>query len=497
MSLVFETGSAPVPADPNRADVACFIGYVAARRGTGVARVVEDWDSFDQHYAWDARPLDETGTGTCATALGAAVRSFFAHGGRCAWIVPVGAPAPLLESAASRTAQRGARLTRLIPGSDPDTPQPPFSPWEPATWQGIQHLYGLDECSLVLLPDLADLCAEAAPQPQVAIVPPAPPEGFVECSSDDLPAEDTSLRRIPAPRLGVAGYAAWKQALDAARDFLHRWQREAILLASLPLPHLDAQVRVAGQILPAQTDMAAWLREIGILTGPGEADRPAEALVQLAWPWLRTREAGDLPEGLEAPEGVLAGLIAGSAVERGCHRSVAGDYSLARLRGLAGGEPVPAWSHAETSPEARLARRICLFAPQAGGWALQSDVTTTAKGSCRFGGASRLLGNLLRTCRRAGEGVVFEHNGEATWASLRRAVESVLLHYWHEGAFSGSNANEAFSVRCDRTTMTQNDLDAGRLIVEIQVWPALSIERIRVVLSLGEAAGVSSLREAA
>jgi len=51
---------------------------------------------------------------------------------------------------------------------------------------------------------------------------------------------------------------------------------------------------------------------------------------------------------------------------------------------------------------------------------------------------------------------------------------------------------EAFDVRCDRGTMTQNDLDNGRLVVVIQVRPAMAIERITVVLKLAHAASVEA-----
>jgi phage tail sheath protein FI len=65
------------------------------------------------------------------------------------------------------------------------------------------------------------------------------------------------------------------------------------------------------------------------------------------------------------------------------------------------------------------------------------------------------------------------------------------------GALAGHNANDAFTVRCDRSTMTQNDVDNGRLMVEISVRPAASIERITVVLNLASSSGASRLREVA
>lgn len=64
---------------------------------------------------------------------------------------------------------------------------------------------------------------------------------------------------------------------------------------------------------------------------------------------------------------------------------------------------------------------------------------------------------------------VFEPNGEALWANIRTTVSDFLYNEWVSGALLGSTAKEAFFVRCDRTTMTQADLDAGRLICLVGV----------------------------
>ena len=52
---------------------------------------------------------------------------------------------------------------------------------------------------------------------------------------------------------------------------------------------------------------------------------------------------------------------------------------------------------------------------------------------------------------------------------VRQAVEDFLFSQWRNGALLGSKPEEAYFVRCDRTTMTQGDLDAGRLIVLVGV----------------------------
>lgn len=529
MSLVFEYKAAAAEPDRFRADVACFVGFVARRAGVPVPDAVrgqlaaagwvdgiwrrqpkdveqlldlpvvcDSWDLFDRLYAWNARPLAADASTQCATYLGAAVRSFFARGGRRAVIIRVGDPWPLLESGTQRAAQRRQRVRLMIPAfAERGAVAQPFQPDNPAAWHGIHHLYGLREVSFVLMPDLADACAVAPPIPELAPAPPLAPEGFVECSADEPVVVDTSLRQTPAPRLDASGYAAWRLALDAVRAFLALPPREVLCLAALPLPQVDARRVAAGAHVHAQADMLAWLQRIGVFgVDDPVPHRPSQALVQLAWPWLRTQASIDLPESLEPPDGVLAGLIAASANQRGCHRSVAGDFSLARLRDVADAEPVPAWGLGDTSPEGLLARRVCLFAPQPGGWVLQSDVTMAASPGWRFGGATRLMASILRAARAVGDVLAFEPNGPAVWARLKRDIEELLLEYWREGAFAGASAAQAFSVRCDRSTISQADLDAGRLVALITVAPAVSIERITVVLCLNNTAE-AGLREVA
>lgn len=72
--------------------------------------------------------------------------------------------------------------------------------------------------------------------------------------------------------------------------------------------------------------------------------------------------------------------------------------------------------------------------------------------------------------------VVFEINGPALWAAVRHSVEGFLLNEWKSGALLGSKPEQAFFVTCDATTMTQDDLDNGRLICLIGVAAAKPAE---------------------
>jgi hypothetical protein len=65
--------------------------------------------------------------------------------------------------------------------------------------------------------------------------------------------------------------------------------------------------------------------------------------------------------------------------------------------------------------------------------------------------------------------VVFEPNREALWASVRHVVDGFLSKEWRNGGLVGERPQEAFFVRCDRTTMSQDDVNSGRLICVVGV----------------------------
>lgn len=78
---------------------------------------------------------------------------------------------------------------------------------------------------------------------------------------------------------------------------------------------------------------------------------------------------------------------------------------------------------------------------------------------------------LERSIERDTQWVVFEPNGEQLWANVRQTVEDFLLREWESGALLGNKPEQAYFVRCDRSTMTQNDLDNGRLVCLVGVAP--------------------------
>jgi phage tail sheath protein FI len=80
--------------------------------------------------------------------------------------------------------------------------------------------------------------------------------------------------------------------------------------------------------------------------------------------------------------------------------------------------------------------------------------------------------------------VVFEPNAEPLWARVKRTITNFLTTVWRNGALEGTKPEEAFFVKCDNTTMTQDDIDNGRLIVVIGVAPVRPAEFVIIRIGL-------------
>jgi len=95
--------------------------------------------------------------------------------------------------------------------------------------------------------------------------------------------------------------------------------------------------------------------------------------------------------------------------------------------------------------------------------------TTLARTSANFLRLTNYLTYLQNTIDAGLQWVGFEPNGEKLWAKVRSTVSDFLIGEWHKQALLGSRPEEAFYVKCDRSTMTQNDISSGRLICLVGV----------------------------
>jgi phage tail sheath protein FI len=103
------------------------------------------------------------------------------------------------------------------------------------------------------------------------------------------------------------------------------------------------------------------------------------------------------------------------------------------------------------------------------GYRLWGARTISSDPEWKYVNLRRYFAYLEHSVDRGTQWAVFEPNGEALWANVRRTIEDFLFNEWQMGALLGDKAEKAYFVKCDRSTMTQNDLDNGRLVCLIGV----------------------------
>jgi uncharacterized protein len=80
-----------------------------------------------------------------------------------------------------------------------------------------------------------------------------------------------------------------------------------------------------------------------------------------------------------------------------------------------------------------------------------------------------LVDRLRLSLAEAMQWTVSQTDVASLWAAVRQQAEDMLLVCWRDGELVGATAEQAFFVRCDRTTMTQTDIDNGRLVIVVGV----------------------------
>jgi hypothetical protein len=103
------------------------------------------------------------------------------------------------------------------------------------------------------------------------------------------------------------------------------------------------------------------------------------------------------------------------------------------------------------------------------GYRLWGARTATSDPEWKYVNLRRYFAYLEHSIDKGTQWAVFEPNGERLWANVQRTISDFLFNEFQNGALLGSKPEEAYFVRCDRSTMTQNDLDNGRLVCKIGV----------------------------
>jgi hypothetical protein len=190
------------------------------------------------------------------------------------------------------------------------------------------------------------------------------------------------------------------------------------------------------------------------------------------------------------PSGTIAGLMARTDASRGVWKAPAGlEASLLGIRSVD-----VRMSDAENGVINPLAvNAIRSFPNGIVSWGARTNDGANANASAdyRYVPVRRTALFIEESLYRGLQFAVFEPNDEPLWAQIRLAAGAFMNNLFRQGAFQGQKARDAYFVKCDAETTTQNDINLG--IVNVQVGFAALKPAEFVVLTLTQRAGEVSI----
>ena len=186
-------------------------------------------------------------------------------------------------------------------------------------------------------------------------------------------------------------------------------------------------------------------------------------------PWLQMFDAGAKRTAYFPPSGAMAGIYARSDNERGVHKAPANEV----VRGCTG------LSCNYNTGEQDILNPIgvnLIRAFPGRGIRVWGARTISSNGLWKYVNVRRLFIYVEESIKANTNWVVFEPNSETLWGRVTRTIENFLATCWRDGALAGSSPDQAFFVECGPTTMTQDDIDNGRLICQIGIAPVKPAE---------------------
>ncbi|MGA7488689.1 MAG: phage tail sheath subtilisin-like domain-containing protein [Xanthobacteraceae bacterium] len=225
-----------------------------------------------------------------------------------------------------------------------------------------------------------------------------------------------------------------------------------------------AEARRAYRIAVLDTPPNQTLGDVRTLRGQMDSRYAA-----LYFPWvivanpLARPGREDIPRELALPpSGFVCGIYARNDIERGVHKAPANEVVRSALR----------FEIDVNFGQQGLLNPMgvnCLRLLSGRGYRVWGARLISSDPEWKYVSDRRYMTYLEGSIDRGTQWAVFEPNGERLWANVRQTVADFLYNEWVNGRLLGKTQEEAFFVRCDRSTMTQNDLDNGRLVCLIGV----------------------------
>ena len=186
-------------------------------------------------------------------------------------------------------------------------------------------------------------------------------------------------------------------------------------------------------------------------------------------PWLEMYDAGAKRSAYFPPSGAMAGIYARTDTERGVHKAPANEV----VRGCTG----LSCAYNEGEQDILNPIGVNLIRSFTGrGIRVWGARTISSNGLWKYLNVRRLFIYVEESIKANTNWVVFEPNSTTLWSRVTRTIETFLATCWRDGALAGSSPSEAFFVECGPTTMTQDDIDNGRLICQIGIAPVKPAE---------------------
>ncbi|MBW2663681.1 MAG: phage tail sheath family protein [Deltaproteobacteria bacterium] len=207
----------------------------------------------------------------------------------------------------------------------------------------------------------------------------------------------------------------------------------------------------------------------------------------LYFPWIKALDpSGKSSEPiLLPPSGHIAGLYARIDAKRGVWKAPAGtEASLSGAVGLA---------IDLTDIQQGILNRInvnCIRRFPAAGIVSWGARTVTSDPEYKYVPVRRMAIMLRVSIYNGIQWAVFEPNDEELWSQLRLNIGSFMMTLFRQGAFQGLSPSQAFFVKCDSETTTQDDINLGIVNVLIGFAPLKPAEF--VVVKISQKAGESS-----
>jgi hypothetical protein len=187
-----------------------------------------------------------------------------------------------------------------------------------------------------------------------------------------------------------------------------------------------------------------------------------------------------------APSGTLAGVYARTDATRGVWKAPAGtDATLNGVLDVA--VPVNDLENGQLNPErVNVLRSFPAYGRVA--WGARTMKGSDAQADeYKYIPIRRLALFLEESLYRGTQWVVFEPNDEPLWAQIRLNVGAFMHNLFRQGAFQGLSPREAYFVKCDKDTTTQNDRNLGIVNIVVGFAPLKPAEF--VVIKIQQMAG--------